>query len=70
MKYEEILQKATAAAEDRKLSGSIKYKVITKLCLSSLVIPTSSWELTSPLVTYHRWGNRVGTVVRASTSDR
>ena len=29
-KYEEILLKATAAAEDRKLTGSSKYKVSWK----------------------------------------
>lgn len=38
VKYEEILQKATAAAEDRKLSGSIKYKCCLEVCPNPVVL--------------------------------
>lgn len=37
-KYEEILLKATAAAEDRKLTGSTKYKSVLEVCPNPVIM--------------------------------
>lgn len=37
-KYEEILLKATAAAEDRKLTGSTKYKSVLEVCRHPVIM--------------------------------